>query len=768
MVDRKNHPLLLWVVLLVLALPQIAGAQGRSVYDRGLIWQGDWMVKHYPERMFLRGRYGYISELAGVRLLGFNPVGDTGYSVETLDFLGESSADNKFIVCDSLLVFGVREGLVMVSRQGDHLTVIDTTLLNYGRLYHLTPDSLLLTGRGIASLRDPHNVHWVWQSPYPLFEGSMLINNRLIAISLVDYRVRIYDISDLENSVPTDTLSNRITWLWEWPPARIGNTVMINGTTDPDQNCLLFIHFDDEMNLESEHMWSWQANIGWNSNTYPWASGVLNDTLFAIFNPIDHSLFDQPVITTFDPDLLPGNPEVNRYFYDYSLFDTYTNRMGTNIQFQDSLLYLERSPQSYIMNLKNPANPVIMYQNNHLAPETNWYVRIVDKAGPELLVRRYDLREPGQLASNIGLQILRFGDGPTPDTLAFLPDFEPEYEYTDIQFSDTTLLAYKHYQPDFRIFHFNAVAGTFRQAYTLPYQLTTGDSWGPECDLFRQGDATYAVVSDDSRILAFLLGENSATLLDSTTIDEEILEVNWCDIGIIVSTYRGLFWYRLDPLDHLTLVDCDTTRTARYYIEQDGPWLGNTRRLYFTGDDSLQLVYTFGPEYETRTIRAIEGTLLVLQGNYGCELIDFTDGDYTNTIAYFAHTTGYYSIQGDTVWHYSINSFVSQYTLTGSMAVPSPMVGAKDSHPFSWQLSPAWPNPFNASTRITITVPARGNSTLSIYDLLGRRVAVLNHGVLLPGTHAFTFSPDHLSSGVYFVQLHTPNSHLARKIVYLK
>ncbi|MEP0545471.1 MAG: T9SS type A sorting domain-containing protein [Rhodothermales bacterium] len=68
-------------------------------------------------------------------------------------------------------------------------------------------------------------------------------------------------------------------------------------------------------------------------------------------------------------------------------------------------------------------------------------------------------------------------------------------------------------------------------------------------------------------------------------------------------------------------------------------------------------------------------------------------------------------------------------------------------------LTTAYPNPFTASTSFALTVPASGPARVEVFDLLGRRVAVLHDGPLAAGAeHHFTFHAASLPSGLYVVR----------------
>jgi hypothetical protein len=68
-------------------------------------------------------------------------------------------------------------------------------------------------------------------------------------------------------------------------------------------------------------------------------------------------------------------------------------------------------------------------------------------------------------------------------------------------------------------------------------------------------------------------------------------------------------------------------------------------------------------------------------------------------------------------------------------------------------LTAAHPNPFAASTSFALTVPESGRTRVEVFDVLGRRVAVLHDGPLAAGPeHRFTFHAADLPSGLYVVR----------------
>lgn len=85
----------------------------------------------------------------------------------------------------------------------------------------------------------------------------------------------------------------------------------------------------------------------------------------------------------------------------------------------------------------------------------------------------------------------------------------------------------------------------------------------------------------------------------------------------------------------------------------------------------------------------------------------------------------------------------------------------------------AFPNPFNSSTHIYFTIPAAVDVKLVVTDILGRQVTKLAHESYPAGLHRVTWSGvdsgDHeVASGVYLIQLTTPQQTRAAKVLFLK
>lgn len=79
-----------------------------------------------------------------------------------------------------------------------------------------------------------------------------------------------------------------------------------------------------------------------------------------------------------------------------------------------------------------------------------------------------------------------------------------------------------------------------------------------------------------------------------------------------------------------------------------------------------------------------------------------------------------------------------------------------------------YPNPFNPVTTINYQIAKRSNVILKVYDTLGREIATLVKGQLLPGNYSVKFDGTNLSSGLYLYQLVAGNYSSAKKLMLLK
>jgi len=69
-----------------------------------------------------------------------------------------------------------------------------------------------------------------------------------------------------------------------------------------------------------------------------------------------------------------------------------------------------------------------------------------------------------------------------------------------------------------------------------------------------------------------------------------------------------------------------------------------------------------------------------------------------------------------------------------------------------YRLSQNYPNPFNPATQLTFHLPTEGNVILSIYNLLGKQIAILADGRFPQGEHSIQWNAAGATSGLYIAK----------------
>ncbi|MBC8478078.1 MAG: T9SS type A sorting domain-containing protein [Candidatus Delongbacteria bacterium] len=88
--------------------------------------------------------------------------------------------------------------------------------------------------------------------------------------------------------------------------------------------------------------------------------------------------------------------------------------------------------------------------------------------------------------------------------------------------------------------------------------------------------------------------------------------------------------------------------------------------------------------------------------------------------------------------------------------------------PSGFYLADAYPNPFNPSTTIEYSLATSGSVQLSVYNIRGQLIYEIQDGFMPAGQHSVTWSPTHLSSGIFFVELCAGGEREVIKVSYIK
>ncbi len=88
--------------------------------------------------------------------------------------------------------------------------------------------------------------------------------------------------------------------------------------------------------------------------------------------------------------------------------------------------------------------------------------------------------------------------------------------------------------------------------------------------------------------------------------------------------------------------------------------------------------------------------------------------------------------------------------------------------PSSYGLVQNFPNPFNPSTKITFMLPSNGRVTLTVFDVLGKKVSTVLDELKEAGEYSVPFNAASLSSGVYFYRLQAGAYTATKKMTVIK
>jgi len=85
-----------------------------------------------------------------------------------------------------------------------------------------------------------------------------------------------------------------------------------------------------------------------------------------------------------------------------------------------------------------------------------------------------------------------------------------------------------------------------------------------------------------------------------------------------------------------------------------------------------------------------------------------------------------------------------------------------------YSLSQNYPNPFNPATMIEYQLKEKSFVTLTLFDVLGRRVATLVNGEQTGGSHFANWDASAFASGVYFYRLKAGDFIETKKMLLMK
>ncbi len=296
---------------------------------------------------------------------------------------------------------------------------------------------------------------------------------------------------------------------------------------------------------------------------------------------------------------------------------------------------------------------------------------------------------------------------------------------------DTTSNVYRWY---------TGASGVFVDPYNSSIQSWGDSIWGQSSDLIDYAERCYQYVAETFEYL------NPNTGLHPLST---ILANGGGDCGNLSSIYISLLRHKGIPARHIVTVRPDGSYHvwADFYMENYG-WI------------PVDVTYDLGNP----------------DGDYF--------GEYDGNGIVFTKEVWLLLDAGDHPFHYPLlQTFIYSYSLEGGEgslrmshnlhSVPSSVDYEFDGTSAHFVLRQNYPNPFNQTTDMQFTLPKSGFVTLTIYDLLGRKVRSLVSEHLSSGYKSVLWDGKNeegkdVASGIYLYRLRAGNFVDTKKMLLLK
>lgn len=148
--------------------------------------------------------------------------------------------------------------------------------------------------------------------------------------------------------------------------------------------------------------------------------------------------------------------------------------------------------------------------------------------------------------------------------------------------------------------------------------------------------------------------------------------------------------------------------------------------------------------------------------------IEIYDMDYASADAYDEHVSDFRPLWWATQW--AATNFEKYYLYRDVILSPIP-AGIGDEQPLTakvFQLKQNYPNPFNPTTAISYQLSAISDVELSIYNIIGQKVATLVSEKQPAGCYEYEWDASGFASGLYFYRISTPKFTKTMKMILMK
>jgi len=159
----------------------------------------------------------------------------------------------------------------------------------------------------------------------------------------------------------------------------------------------------------------------------------------------------------------------------------------------------------------------------------------------------------------------------------------------------------------------------------------------------------------------------------------------------------------------------------------------------------------------------------------------FNNDNYIYMIQIYSNETDgeeltfkYYDSQNDEVVEYSETLIFTNNMIVGNGFNPLLLdrldldENQKNNYPTKYNLITPYPNPFNPTTTISFSIPEFRLTTITAYDLAGKKLETLTNEVLSIGDYSINWDASSYPSGVYLIRMDSGDFTQTQKVVLVK
>jgi hypothetical protein len=175
-----------------------------------------------------------------------------------------------------------------------------------------------------------------------------------------------------------------------------------------------------------------------------------------------------------------------------------------------------------------------------------------------------------------------------------------------------------------------------------------------------------------------------------------------------------------------------------------------------------------------RLIKSANGLVLQADGYIGGVQMTLKHGsDFKIELTDNAFVADYKTVGTETILVIVVPEGEELFTFAGDFEIVDMIVANSSDRvnvtaPTEFSLSEAYPNPFNPSTTVELTVPEAGHVSVMVYNITGQLVAELADSYMDANQYQFTWQGENVPSGMYLLRAEYAGQVFTQKLMLLK